>query len=189
MIRSCAVCVVLALVGGWRTGGVEGPKSASVCLSTAFVTLEQGRMAAVEWVDNSADRVHTRVVEMESHVVDANIDLRPDATASHAAVTVSVAGDKDVMPMARGLGAGDLLVAAHSELDRAGGAARARTWAGVGDHSRGIAVRKFPCGHRGRAHQSDRLDPGSRLDRLTTLLPAGRARRLGWASAILHIFR
>jgi hypothetical protein len=98
---------------------VEGPKSASVCLSTAFVTLEQGRMAAVEWVDNSADRVHTRVVEMESHVVDANIDLRPDATASHAAVTVSVAGDKDVMPMARGLGAGDLLVAAHSELDRA----------------------------------------------------------------------
>lgn len=83
---------------------VEGP--ATLCQPAAFLTFEQGKLAAVDWVETAARRVHTKVVETQSHVIEATIDVRPDGTARHASVTVSVAGGGPATPSERDLGEG-----------------------------------------------------------------------------------
>ena len=80
--------------------------SAAVCRPTAFLTFEQGKLAAVDWVEPAAGRVHTKVVETQSHVIDATIEVQPDGTASHASVTLSVAGEEAPAPTGRDLGEG-----------------------------------------------------------------------------------
>ena len=81
-----------------------GPSSDS---AVAFLTYEHGKLAAVEWVDRTPNRLHTRVVETQSHVVDATIDLRTDATAAHSVVAVSTLGEPgESMKAARDLGDG-----------------------------------------------------------------------------------
>ena len=81
--------------------------AASRCRSAAFLTYEQGRLAAVDWVERTASRLHTRVVETQSHVVDATIDLRADETAAHSSVLVSTMGrNEEPMKVARDLGEG-----------------------------------------------------------------------------------
>jgi uncharacterized protein len=64
------------------------------CGSAAFLTFEQGRLAAVDWVDRTANRLHTRVIETQSHVIDAMIDLRPDETAAHSSAAISTYGEE-----------------------------------------------------------------------------------------------
>ncbi len=80
---------------------------ASRCGSAVFLTYEQGKLAAVDWVERTASRLHTRVVETQSHVVDATIDLRADETAAHSSALVSTIGEKgEPMNFARDLGEG-----------------------------------------------------------------------------------
>jgi dienelactone hydrolase len=77
------------------------------CGSAAFLTFEQGRLAAVDWVDRSANRMHTRVVETQSHIIDAMIDLRPDETAAHSSAAISTSGEEgEPMKAAHDLGEG-----------------------------------------------------------------------------------
>jgi len=74
------------------------------CGSAAFLTFEQGKLAAVDWVDRSASQVHSRVIETQSHVVDVTIQLRSDETAARSSVTLSTVGEEgDVMKAAREL--------------------------------------------------------------------------------------
>ncbi len=77
------------------------------CGSAAFLTFEQGKLAAADWVDRAANRLHTRVVETQSHIVDATIDLRSDETAAHSSAVVATAGDEgEPMRAAHDLGEG-----------------------------------------------------------------------------------
>jgi len=78
----------------------------SQCGPAAFLTLEQGKVAAVDWVTRTGNQVHTRVVEAQSHIIDATIDLRPDGTAAHSSVILAIAGDEPDKPIARDLGEG-----------------------------------------------------------------------------------
>ena len=77
------------------------------CGSTAFLVFEQGKLAAVDWVDRTANHVHLRVVETQSHIIDATIDLRPDETAAHSSAAASTAGEEgEPMRATRDLGEG-----------------------------------------------------------------------------------
>jgi pimeloyl-ACP methyl ester carboxylesterase len=77
------------------------------CGSAVFLNFEQGKLAAVDWVDRIANHVHTRVVETQSHIIDATIDLRPDETAAHSSAVTSTAGEEgEPMNAARDLGEG-----------------------------------------------------------------------------------
>lgn len=83
--------------------GTEGPEagppraasgSAEGCGSSVFLVWEQGKLAAVDWVQYARDQVHTRVVETQSHIIEATIHLRPDATAAHSVALISTAGEE-----------------------------------------------------------------------------------------------
>jgi hypothetical protein len=77
------------------------------CGSAVFFNFEQGKLAAVDWVDRTANHVHTRVVETQSHIIDATIDLRPDETAAHSSAVASTVGEAgEPMKAARDLGEG-----------------------------------------------------------------------------------
>ena len=77
------------------------------CGSAAFLTFEQGRLAAVDWVDRTANRTHTRVVETQSRIIDAMIDLRQDETAVHSSTVISSFGDEgEPLKSAHDLGEG-----------------------------------------------------------------------------------
>src|SRR5258707_565441 len=76
------------------------------CPSASFVTIESGKTVAVDWVEHQADRVHTRVVLMQSRVVDATIKIRPDETAVHSSVVLSIAGERTEEPKERSIGDG-----------------------------------------------------------------------------------
>ena len=91
---------------GQTTPQAEAAHRNTVCASGAFLTMEQGKLAAVDWVDYSPGRVHTRMVVNHSQIVDATIDLRSNGTASHSSVVLSTAGDEPEKPIARDLGEG-----------------------------------------------------------------------------------
>lgn len=77
------------------------------CGSAVFLNLEQGKLASVDWVDRAANRLRTRVLETQSHIIDATIDLRPDETAAHSSAVASTAGEEgEAMQTARDLGEG-----------------------------------------------------------------------------------
>jgi hypothetical protein len=103
-----------AWYGFWRpprlTAGqaAKTPAGGSIsCGSAAFLTFEQGKLAAVDWVDHTAGGVRTRVVETQSHTIDAIIDLRSDETAAHSSTAVFTVGEKgEPVKAARDLGEG-----------------------------------------------------------------------------------
>lgn len=75
------------------------------CDAAAFLTYEHGQLAAVDWVDRTANRQHSRVIETQSHVVDVTIDLRVDGTAVRSSAVVSTIGERgEPMKIARDLG-------------------------------------------------------------------------------------
>jgi len=77
------------------------------CGSAVFLNFEHGKLAAVDWVDRTTNHVHTRVVETQSHIIDATIDLRPDETAAHSSAVTSTAGEEgEPMKATRDLGEG-----------------------------------------------------------------------------------
>jgi uncharacterized protein len=89
-------------------GGPIAPVGGAVsCGSVAFLTFEQGKLAAVDWVDHSPGLIHTRVIETQSHIVDATINVRSDETAAHSSVVLSTVGDEgEPMTVAQDLGEG-----------------------------------------------------------------------------------
>jgi pimeloyl-ACP methyl ester carboxylesterase len=96
------------------------------CAPAAFLILEQGKLAGADWVEYSANQVHTRTILTQSIVIDATIDLRPDQTAAHSSVVLTNAGEAPQTPKTRDLGQGaiylsDMMV---SSLEQA--VARAR---------------------------------------------------------------
>jgi dienelactone hydrolase len=98
------------------------------CGSAVFLNFEQGKLASVDWVDRTANHVHTRVVETQSHIIDATIDLRPDETAAHSSAVTSTAGEEgEPMKAARDLGEGAIYWSPRipSSIEQA--IARART--------------------------------------------------------------
>ena len=76
------------------------------CSAGAFLILESGKLAGVDWVDYRGNQVHTRTVLTQSRVVDATIDLRPDQTAADSSVVLSIAGEEAEKPKTRNLGEG-----------------------------------------------------------------------------------
>jgi hypothetical protein len=90
----------------------SGPQSRSnsanpsSCAPAAFLILEQGKLAGVDWVEYRTNQVHTRSILMQSVVIDATIDLRPDQTAAHSSVILANAGEAPQAPKTRDLGQG-----------------------------------------------------------------------------------
>jgi dienelactone hydrolase len=84
------VAIVLAAMLG---GSALARAAAPACGPASLVTLERGRIAAVDWVEPTADGVRTRSVEMQSLVLDVRITLRADATAARSSATVHAAGE------------------------------------------------------------------------------------------------
>jgi len=82
---------------------------AAPCAPGAFLLLEQGKLAAVDWVEHSANQVHTRTILTQSLSVDATFDLRPDQTASHSSVILTRAGQPAGAPIARDTGQGAIV--------------------------------------------------------------------------------
>src|SRR5579862_5299756 len=108
-----AVVLASALCGSAQTRqqagarGTVAPPSGARCGSAAFLIYEQGKLAAVDWVNYSTGQVHTRVIETQSHIVDATINLRSNETAAHSSVVVSTAGEEgDPMKATQDLGEG-----------------------------------------------------------------------------------
>ena len=84
----------------------KNPAQYAACPSAAFLIFESGKLAGVDWVEYGAGQVHTRIVLTQSRLVDATIELRPDQTASHSSVVLSVAGGESEKPKSRDLGEG-----------------------------------------------------------------------------------
>ncbi len=76
------------------------------CPDAAYVTLDAGNIVAADWVEYRPGKVHTYQILTQSRVVDATIDLRPDQTAAHSSVVLSIAGQPPDPPKERDLGAG-----------------------------------------------------------------------------------
>jgi len=76
------------------------------CPDAAFLILEQGKLAGVDWVEHSTTQVHTRSILTQSRVIDATIDVRPDQTAARSSVILSVAGGTPEPVKTRDLGTG-----------------------------------------------------------------------------------
>ncbi len=89
-----------------QSSGDAGQAKTGVCAPAAFVILEQGKIAGVDWVRRDADKVHNRVVLTQSRIIDATIELRPDQTAVRSSVILSAAGGQAEKPKARELGEG-----------------------------------------------------------------------------------
>jgi hypothetical protein len=101
MKGSCVISVVSSVMLGYAR------LATAACTPGAFLTFEQGKLAAVDWIEYGTGRIHTKVIENQSHIVDATIDVRPDGTATHSSVSASDAGDSGMaMAQARDLGEG-----------------------------------------------------------------------------------
>ncbi|MGA7312433.1 MAG: alpha/beta fold hydrolase [Silvibacterium sp.] len=99
LIRCCAMMQAQeALASSEAVSGI------SHCSPAAFLILEQGSLAGVDWVEYRNNQVHTRSVLMQSLAIDATIDLRADGTSSHSSVILTNAGEEPGKPIARDLG-------------------------------------------------------------------------------------
>lgn len=101
------VCQACGL--GQNPAEIAAPKSAAqsgVCAAAAFLILESGKLAGVDWVSRENRQVHTRTVLTQSRVIDATIDVRPDQTASRSSVILSIAGEEPEKAKTRELGEG-----------------------------------------------------------------------------------
>jgi hypothetical protein len=86
--------------------GQANPENLSSCAPAAFLILEQGKLAGVDWVEYRANQIHTRTILTQSIVIDATIDLRPDQTAALSSVVLTNAGEAPQVPKTRDLGQG-----------------------------------------------------------------------------------
>ena len=98
--------VLIPVVSSALLGAAAMAQQAAVCPAAAFVTAESGKIVAVDWVQHAPDSVHTRMVLMQSRIVDATITIRADETAAKSSVVLSIAGEKADEPRTRDLGDG-----------------------------------------------------------------------------------
>jgi uncharacterized protein len=108
-MATCLACMSPALQAQAPGPVPQDPsKSANLpsCAPAAFLILEQGTLAGVDWVEYRATQVHSRTILTQSLVIDATIDLRPDQTAAHSSVILTMAGESAQAPKTRDLGAG-----------------------------------------------------------------------------------
>jgi dienelactone hydrolase len=132
----------------------ENQAQVAVCAPAAFLILESGKLAGVDWVEKQGNQVHTRSVLTQSRVIDATIELRSDQTAARSSVVLSIGGGDPEKPKARDLGEGaiywsDMIV---SSVEQA--VARARV---LGQLSSAIPAASLYSDSRGEV-QVDRLD-------------------------------
>jgi len=85
------------------------PAAAQACAPAAFLLLEQGKLAAVDWVEHRAGQVRTRTILTQSLSVDATFDLRPDQTAARSSVILTNAGRPPAAPIARDIAPGAIV--------------------------------------------------------------------------------
>ncbi len=101
----CAGCLAMAQAGPQLNGPVTKGNSGA-CAPAAFVILEQGKVAGVDWVRREGATIHNRVLLTQSRLIDASIEVRPDQTAVRSSVVLSVAGGESETPKTRELGEG-----------------------------------------------------------------------------------
>jgi len=105
----CTAAAALAVWSSALCAFAQGklPAPAHACPPAAFLTFEQGKLAAVNWVERTRNKIHTRAVLNQSQIVDATIDVLADETAVHSSVILSTAGQaEEPSNNARDLGAG-----------------------------------------------------------------------------------
>jgi len=104
-VLAVAVCVFAQDAQQTGLGGATAGNP--LCGSATFLVFEQGKLAAVDWVDRSTNGVHTRVIATQSQIVDVTIDLRADETAARSSAVLSIAGENgEGTKAARDLGEG-----------------------------------------------------------------------------------
>jgi pimeloyl-ACP methyl ester carboxylesterase len=106
LVLACSSHALRAQGPGSAPKSQSNSASHSSCAPAAFLVLEQGKLAGVDWVEYRASQVHTRTILMQSRIIDATIDLRDDQTASHSFVVLSIAGEPPEAPKTRDLGQG-----------------------------------------------------------------------------------
>ncbi|HET9342361.1 MAG TPA: alpha/beta fold hydrolase [Candidatus Eremiobacteraceae bacterium] len=74
---------------------------ASPCPSSVLLTYEQGTLAGVDWVDESATRSHSRSELTRSAVIDSTINLRDDRSTANSSTTLTMAGSPTSKPVVR----------------------------------------------------------------------------------------
>jgi uncharacterized protein len=102
----CFICPAYGSVQTANRSPQSQSAQSSVCAPAAFLIFESGKLAGVDWVERQRGQVHTHVVLTQSLVIDATIDLRPDETASHVSVVLTIAGGEPEKPKVRDLGEG-----------------------------------------------------------------------------------
>ena len=107
-------CFIVTICAGFlATAQAEGQANSAAtegktgaCGPAAFLTLEQGKIAGVDWVKQEGNTIHNHVVLTQSRIIDAAIELRSDQTAVRSSVVLSVAGGESEKPIIRELGEG-----------------------------------------------------------------------------------
>ena len=129
--------------------------NSSGCAAAVFLTLEDGRIAGVDWVERKGDQLHSREILTQSRIIDDTIELRPDETASHSTVVLSVVGETPEEPITRDLGSGavywsDMVVSSIEQVVR-----RSRLLEAANNS---IATQNLYHDRPGRRSGADRLD-------------------------------
>ena len=109
MIRNSLAIILALSISNLAAASQQSASSSpppSSCAPAAFLIFESGKLAGVDWVESNGNQLHTRTILTQSRVIDATIDLRPDQTASHSSVALSVAGGEKGMSSTRDLGEG-----------------------------------------------------------------------------------
>jgi dienelactone hydrolase len=96
----------LALALAMMTTGPAGSAARAGGATDAFLTFEKGDLVAVDWIERSGSRLHTRSILTQSMVIDAVIELRADETAVRDSVVVTVPGREPGRTTVRELGEG-----------------------------------------------------------------------------------
>jgi pimeloyl-ACP methyl ester carboxylesterase len=113
IVESLGVLLLTSLgaymaVAGEPPSAMASPASgdAALCPSAAYLTLEAGRIVAVDWFQYAPGTVHTVSILNQSRILDATVDIRDDQTSGHSSVVLSVAGEKPDDAKIRDLGTG-----------------------------------------------------------------------------------
>jgi hypothetical protein len=106
------VCLICNAYGSDQkpsdVAALKNPVQSGGCTPAAFLILESGKLAGLDWVEKQANQVHSRSVLTQSRVIDATIELRSDQTAARSSVILSIAGGEPEKPKARDLGEGSI---------------------------------------------------------------------------------
>jgi len=95
-----------ALVLAMAATAHPGPTASVSRGPDAFLTFEKGELVAVDWIERTGSRLHTRSILTQSMVIDATIELRGDETAVRDSVVVTVPGREPGNVTRRELGEG-----------------------------------------------------------------------------------